>query len=75
MGVATAPRFADGQLKNVVDIFALVFDVQHFFPKARPATVFAGEFDVCEELHLDRDGSAALAGFASAAGNVEREMR
>ncbi len=41
---------------------------------AGAVAVFAGQFDVGEELHFDGDGAVALAGVAAAAGNVEGEV-
>src|SRR5690242_21039030 len=42
--------------------------------EARAAAFLADEFDVREKLHFDGDGAVALAGFAAAAGNVERKV-
>ena len=73
-GSEKCERFADGHLQNIVDIFAVEADFEHGAFEARAAAFFANEFDVGEKLHFDGDGAVALAGFAAAAGNVERKM-
>ena len=65
---------ADGQVQHVVDVLALVANVEHLRLVARAFAFFADQFDVGEELHFDGDGAVALAGFAAAAGDVEGEM-
>ena len=60
--------------EDVVDVLALVADVEDLGLVAGAFALLAGEFDVGEELHLDGDGAIALAGFATSAGNVEGEM-
>ena len=57
------------------DVFALVFDVENLVAETRAAAIFAGQFDIGQKLHLDRDRSAALTGLAASAGHVERKMR
>src|SRR5665213_2199321 len=65
-----AEGFADGHREHVVDIFALVLDVEYVGLVARAAALFAGELDVGEELHFDGDGAVALADIAAAARDV-----
>ena len=67
-------RFAHGELQGFVDVAAVVLDLEDAALVARAAAVFADELDVGEELHLDGDGAIALARFAAAARDVEREM-
>ena len=67
-------RLAHGELQHFVDVQAVVPDLEDAALEARAFALFADQFDVGQELHLDRDGAIALAGFAAAAGNVEREM-
>ena len=66
--------FLDGEVEHVVDAFALVVDAEDFGLVAGAVAVFAGEFDIGEELHFDSDGAVALTGFAAAAGDVEGEV-
>src|SRR5260370_34700324 len=67
-------RFADRELQNFVNILAMIADFQNAALEARAAALFADELYVREKLHLHGDGAVSLAGFAAAAGNVERKM-
>ena len=67
-------RFAHGHFQNVVNIFAVVADFQDAGFEALAAALLADQLDIGEELHFDGDGAVALAGFAAAAGHVERKM-
>ena len=67
-------RFAHGQLQNFVDVQTVVVDFENARLVARSFAFLADQFDIGEELHLHRDRAVALADFAAAAGNVEREM-
>ena len=69
-----AEGFADGELEDLVDVEALVADVEDGGFVACAAAVLADEFDIGEELHFDGDGAIALAGFAAAADDVEGEV-
>ena len=66
--------FLDGHVEDVVDVLALVLDVEDGGFVAGAVAFFAGEFDVGEELHLDGDGAVAFADVAAAAGDVEGEV-
>src|SRR5262249_43689817 len=66
--------FAHGEVEHVVDVLALITHLKHLRLIARALALFADQFDVGEELHFDGDGAVALAGFASAARNVEGEV-
>ena len=67
-------RFADGQLQDVVNVFAVIANLENAALEARAAAFFADQFHVGEKLHFDGDGAVALAGFAAAAGHVEGKM-
>ncbi len=67
-------RFLHGELQHFVDVQALVADVEDGALEARALAFFAHQLDVGEELHLDGHGAVALAIFAAAAGDVEREV-
>ncbi len=66
--------FLDGHVEDVVDVLALVLDVEDCGFVTSTVAFFAGEFDVGEELHLDGDGAVAFADVAAAAGDVEGEV-
>ena len=61
-------------MQHFVDILVAVADFEDAALEARAAAFFADQLDVGQKLHLDGDGAVALAGFAAAAGNVERKM-
>ena len=65
--------FLDGHVEDVVDVLALVLDVEDGGLVTGAVAFFAGQLDVGEELHLDRDGAVAFADVAAAAGDVEGE--
>jgi hypothetical protein len=65
--------FLDGHVEDVVDVLALVLDVEDGGFVTGSVAFFAGELDVGEELHLDGDGAVAFADVAAAAGDVEGE--
>src|SRR5260370_1376917 len=64
----------NGHVEDVVDVLALVADVEDGGFVTGTVALFAGELDVGEELHLDGDGTVALADVAAAAGDVEGEV-
>ena len=66
-------RFLDGHVEDVVDVAALVLDVEDGGFVTGSVAFFAGKLDVGEELHLDGDGAVAFADVAAAAGDVEGE--
>ena len=66
-------RLLHRHVQHVVDVAALVLDVEDRGLVTRSVALFAGQLDVGEELHLDRDGAVAFAGVAAAAGHVEGE--
>ena len=63
-----------GQVEHVVDVLAVIADLQHLRLVARALALLADELDIGQELHLDGDGAIALADFAAAAGDVEGKM-
>ena len=65
--------FLDGHAQDVVDGFVLVFHVEDGGFVTGGVALFAGEFNVGEELHLDGDGAVAFADVAAASGDVEGE--
>ena len=69
-----AQGLLDGHVEHVVDVLALVLDLEDVGLVAGAVAVFAGQLDVGEELHFDGDGAVALAGVAAAAGDVEGEV-
>ena len=66
--------FANRQVQHFVDVLGLVANLEHLWLVARPLALVADEFHVGEELHFHGDGAIALADFAAAAGDVEREV-
>ena len=73
-GAEELHRFAHGELQDLVDIAAVVLDLEDAALVARALALFADQLHVGEELHLDSDGAIALAGLAAAARDVEGEM-
>src|SRR4051812_2046485 len=67
-------RFANRQLKHLVDIQHLVLHFKDAALITCALTLFADQLDVCQKLHLDGDCSVALTHLAPATGDVEREM-
>src|ERR1700733_1423071 len=67
-------RLANREIQNLVNVLALVMDLQHLRLIARAFAFVADQLDVGEELHFDCDRAVALAIFAAAAGNVEGKM-
>ncbi len=66
-------RILDGHFQHVVDVEALVEDLQRFAVVALAVADVAGHVHVRQEVHLDLDQAVALAGFAAAAAYVEAE--
>ena len=66
-------RVLDGHLQHVVDVVALVEDLQRLAVVALAVADVAGHVDVGQEVHFDLDQAVALAGFAAAAAHVEAE--
>src|SRR5262249_50193512 len=67
-------RLADGEVQHLMNVFSLVTDLQYAGLIACAFALFADQLHVGQKLHLDGDGSIALAGLTAAAGDVEREM-
>ena len=66
--------FLDGHVEDVVDVLVAVLHFEDgVLVAGATVALFAGKFDVGEELHLDGDGAVAFADIAAAAGNVEGE--
>ena len=66
--------FAHGHIENVVNILAVITNLEDAALEALAAAFFANQLDVGEKLHFHGHGAIALAGFAAAAGNVEGKM-
>ena len=60
-------------MQNFVNVLALVEDFENPALVSRAFAFFTDQFDVSEELHLDRDRPISLTDFAPASGNIERE--
>ena len=52
----------------------MIANIQDTAFKALATAFFANQFHVGEELHLDRNSTVSLAGFAAPTGNVEGKM-
>ena len=66
--------FANRQVQNLVNVFALVVNFEHLRLVARAFALVADQLHVGEKLHFDGDGAVALAIFAASTGNVEGKM-
>src|SRR5277367_32956 len=60
--------------ENVVDALALIFDIEGGIFVTRTVTFLARQFNISQELHLDRNGAVAFADIAAAAGDVEGKV-
>ena len=67
-------RLLDGEVEHVVNVLAVITNLEDLGLVARAFALLADQLDVGEELHFDGDSAVALADFAAAAGNVEGEM-
>ena len=65
--------FFDGHVEHIGDGLALEGDIERFAVVALAVADVAGDVDIGQEVHLDLDDAIALAGFAAAALDVERE--
>src|SRR3546814_8566310 len=65
--------FVDRHLQHVGDRLVLEFDLERFSVVAFALADVALHIDVRQEVHLDLDHAVALAGFATAALDVEGE--
>ena len=66
-------RLLDRHLENFGDRLPLVVDLEGFPVIPGAATHLAGDVDVWQEVHLDLQGSVAMACLATTALDVERE--
>src|SRR5271157_2530860 len=66
--------FAHGHIENIMDILAVVANVENAALEALAAALLADQFNVGQELHFDGDGAIALAGFAAPSGDIEGKM-
>src|SRR5262245_23188872 len=66
-------RVLDRHVEDLVDVPALVVDVERLAVVTPPLADVAGDVHVREEVHLDLDDAVALAGLAAAALHVEAE--
>ena len=67
-------RLFHREIQHFVDVFAVIAHFEHLRLVARALAFFADQFDVGQKLHFDGDGAIALAGFAAASGDIEREV-
>jgi len=67
-------RLFDGHVEDIVDVLALVTDLEDGGLVASAVAFFARQLHVGEELHLDCDRSVAFADIAAASGDVEGEV-
>src|SRR5581483_457648 len=67
-------RLLHRQIQNLMNVLALVANLEQRRFVTRAPAFFAGKFDVSQELHFHRYSSIALASFATSARNVEREV-
>jgi hypothetical protein len=65
--------FFDRHVEHIGNGLALELDFQRFPIVALALADVAGDIDIGQEVHLDLDDAVALAGFAAAALDVERE--
>ena len=63
----------DGHVQHLVDVLALVADLQGFPVIALALTDVAGHIDIGQEVHLHLGDAVALAGLAAATLDVEAE--
>ena len=64
-------RLLDRKREHVVDVLALVLDLQRLAVVTLPMAYVAGNVHVGQEMHLDLDQPVALAGLATPALDVE----
>src|ERR1700710_464909 len=60
--------FLDGHVEDVVDVLALIANLEDGGFVTSTVAFLAGEFYVGEKLHLDGDGAVAFADIAAASG-------
>ena len=64
-------RLIDGQVQNIVYVFALIGDFQYGFFKALALAIRAGDIDIGKKLHFNLFESVSLAGFTAPVGDIE----
>src|SRR5437660_1314393 len=62
---------AYGHLQHLIDVLALVQNLENTAFVSCPFALFADQFDVGQELHLDSDRSIALTDLTTATGDIE----
>src|SRR5262245_52594719 len=67
-------RFADGEIEHLVNRAATVPHLEHLRLEPLSVALIARHEHVGEKLHLDAHFTLALAGLASSARNIEREV-
>ena len=72
-GVEEFPCFFYGHVQHLADVFAFVLHLQRFAVVAFAVADFARHIHVGQKVHFHFDHAVALAGFAAAAFDVERE--
>ena len=72
-GVEERPSLLHGHVQHLVDVLALVANVQRLPVVALALALVAGDVDVGQEVHFHLEYPVALAGFAAPALDVEAE--
>ena len=72
-GAEELRRLRSRHLQHLVDVAALVADLERLAVVALAVADIAGHIDVRQEMHLDLGNAVALAGFAAAAFHIERK--
>ena len=72
-GIEKIAGFFNGHVEDLADVFAFVLDFEGFAVVAFAVADFAGDVHVGQEVHFDFNHAVALAGFASAAFDIEGE--
>src|ERR1700686_2068513 len=67
-------RLANGEVQDLMNILALVVDVEHLRLVARALAFVADQLHIGEKLHFDGDGAVTLTVFAEAAGDIEGKI-
>jgi len=66
--------FAHGHIENIMDIFAVVTNVENAALEALSAALLADQLHVRQELHFDGHGAIAPGRFHSVPGDIEGKM-
>ena len=72
--VEESERFFHRHVQDVMDVLSVIADGENLRLVTRAFAILADQFHVGQKLHFHGDRAIAGAGFAAAAGNVERKM-